>query len=288
MCRHLAYLGSPVTLAELILDPPHSLRRQAWAPVDMRGGGTVNADGFGVAWHPTQTSDAARYRRSVPIWTDAALPSLAAGVRSGCVLAAVRSATAGMPVVETANAPFVEGRWMFSHNGRVAGWPSSVLALAAALPVEDLLTLDAPTDAALLWALVRHRLRSGATPADAVATVTADVARAAPGSRLNLLLTDGTVIAATTWSHALSVRRFSETVAVSSEPWDLEDTDWQPIPDHHVVEARPGTVEHHRIDVGTDEESRRTIDRSGRGVDNGADRDSNEGVAWRAVEPTST
>ena len=26
MCRHLGYLGEPVTLAELVLDPPHSLR----------------------------------------------------------------------------------------------------------------------------------------------------------------------------------------------------------------------------------------------------------------------
>ena len=54
------------------------------------------------------------------------------------------------------------GRWMFSHNGIVAGWPESVADLARGLPIEDLVTLDAPTDSALLWALVRHRLRGGA------------------------------------------------------------------------------------------------------------------------------
>ena len=48
MCRHLAYLGPAVPLAALLLDPPHSLLRQSWAPRDMRGGGSVNADGFGV------------------------------------------------------------------------------------------------------------------------------------------------------------------------------------------------------------------------------------------------
>ena len=32
MCRHLAYLGPPTTLAELLLHPPHSLLRQSWAP----------------------------------------------------------------------------------------------------------------------------------------------------------------------------------------------------------------------------------------------------------------
>ena len=44
MCRHLAYLGRPVPLRELLADPPHSLLRQSWAPRRQRHG-TVNADG---------------------------------------------------------------------------------------------------------------------------------------------------------------------------------------------------------------------------------------------------
>ena len=47
MCRHLAYLGPPVTLRSVIIDPPRGLYRQAWAP-RMQRHGTVNADGFGV------------------------------------------------------------------------------------------------------------------------------------------------------------------------------------------------------------------------------------------------
>ena len=123
------------------------------------------------------------------------------------MLAAVRSATPGMPVTSTAAAPFAEGRWLFSHNGVVRGWPAAVAGPAAGLPVTDLLTLDAPTDSALLWALVRHRLRAGDDPAAVLADVVRSVDGAAPGSRLNLLLTDGTAIWATTWTHALSVRR---------------------------------------------------------------------------------
>ena len=81
MCRHLAYLGPPVSLAELVLDPPHSLLRQSYAPKDMRGGGTVNADGFGIGWFPARRPGrpARRYRRSVPMWTDASLADVAAG-----------------------------------------------------------------------------------------------------------------------------------------------------------------------------------------------------------------
>jgi gamma-glutamyl hercynylcysteine S-oxide hydrolase len=239
MCRHLAYLGPAVSLAELVLDPPHSLYRQSWAAVDMRYGGTVNADGFGIGWYPDSVHDgtAVRYRRSVPIWADESLPGLARTIRSEAVLAAVRSGTTGMPVVESACAPFTDGRWLFSHNGAISGWPGSVAKLAARLPAADLMTLDAPMDSALLWALVRHRLRAGEPAADTVRGVIADVLAAAPESRLNLLLTDGAQIVATTWVHSLSVRHGSGSVTVSSEPWDLDDETWRPVPDRQLVLA---------------------------------------------------
>lgn len=236
MCRHLAYLGPPRTLAELVLDRPRGLLRQSWAPADMRGGGTVNADGFGVGWYPGGGAEPVRYRRDKPLWTDGGFAGLAASVASGAVLAAVRSATVGMPVVETACAPFAWRGWLFSHNGVVAGWPDSVAGLAAELPVTDLLTLDAPTDAALLFALVRHRLRAGVAPADALAAVVSEVDAAAPGSRLNLLLTDGETVAGTAWHHALSVLTGSREVVVASEPWD-DDAGWRPVPDRHLVLA---------------------------------------------------
>jgi len=45
MCRHLAYLGPPATLRALLLDPPHGLGTQAWAP-RRQCHGTMNVDGF--------------------------------------------------------------------------------------------------------------------------------------------------------------------------------------------------------------------------------------------------
>lgn len=263
MCRHLAYLGPPLPLRALLFDSPHSLVRQSWAPKDMRGGGTVNADGFGVGWY-ADGADPVRYRGDRPIWTDPALPALAAAQRAHAVLAAVRSATVGMPVITTAAAPFAEGRWLFSHNGMVPGWPDSLVPLAAGLPTRDLLTLDAPTDAALLWALVRHRLRQRAatgsttvvpsagglaaaelTAAEAAEALT-DIVRAvgaeAPGARLNLLLTDGRVAVATAVGHALSVRTGGGAVLIASEPLD-DDPGWRPVPDRHLVLARAGHAE---------------------------------------------
>ena len=254
MCRHLAYLGPPRPLAACVLEPEYGLLRQSYAPRDMRGGGTVNADGFGVGWYPSGPARAARhrparnpparprptrYRSDRPLWGDQSFAELAAVTHAGAVLAAVRSATVGMPIVASACAPFTDGHWLFSHNGVVSGWPDTVAPLAAALPVTDLLTLDAPTDAALLWALVRHRLRGGAAPAAALAQVVTEVAALAPGSKLNLLLTDGAAVYATAWRHSLAVRVEPDAVTVASEPHD-ELPGWTPVPDGHLVVAGPG------------------------------------------------
>lgn len=239
MCRHLAYLGPPVPLSRLLFEAPHSLAHQSWAPREMRGTATMNVDGFGVGWY--QGDEPMRYRRDGPIWADADLPGLAAATRTTAAVAAVRSATPGMPMGAAACAPFTGDGWLFSLNGRVEGWPGSVAALAGQLPMTDLLTVEAPVDSALLWALVRHRLRTGASPALAVADTAADVAAAAPGSRLNLLLANARTVVATALGHSLSVRHDGGSVIVSSEPLD-RDPAWRGLPDGVVVAATPAGV----------------------------------------------
>src|SRR5438270_10670663 len=99
MSRHLAYLGSPLSLEALLLAPPHSLLHQSWAPRHQRSG-TVNADGFGVGWWDLtrgRRPEPARYRRAQPMWTDRSFASVAGIVSAGAVVAAVRSATPPAP-----------------------------------------------------------------------------------------------------------------------------------------------------------------------------------------------
>lgn len=242
MCRHFAYLGPPTTLARLLFDPLHSLRRQCWAPNDMRGGGVVNVDGFGAGWYLGGCEVPVRYRRAVPLWTDAGFAAVANATSSGAVLAAVRSATVGMPIVDTACAPFAEGPWLFSHNGKLPGWPHSAEPLARTLPAAELFTLDAPTDSALLWAMVRQRLRGGCALADALTDVLCAAASVVPTARLNFLLTDGATVVATTWTHALAVRLSAGALTVSSEPTD-DDPGWQPVADRSLVVATQSTVD---------------------------------------------
>ena len=245
MCRHLAHLGpTPVTLASVVTEPSHSLLVQSYAPADMRGGGTVNADGFGVGWYGR--AGLHLYQRDDPMWTDASFLDLARAVETTALVAAVRSATVGMPVSTAACAPFrgeaAGSTWLFSHNGVVRGWPHRVAELAATLPAVDLLTMEAATDSSLLWALVRARIAAGKDPADALAGVVADVLAAAPGSRLNLLLSDGGHVVATAVHHALSYRTHPDgAVTVASEPLD-GDPAWVAVPDGSLLVARPGGV----------------------------------------------
>ncbi|MGY0020292.1 ergothioneine biosynthesis protein EgtC [Streptomyces sp. cg35] len=236
MCRHLAYLGPPVPLGEVLDAPPHSLFRQSWEPRRQRHG-TVNADGFGVGWYADGDPVPARYRRAVPLWGDPSYADLARVVRSGALLAAVRDATLAGADGEAAAAPYASGPWLFSHNGAVPGWPRSLTALVPTLPAIDLLSLEARCDAAFLWALVLYRLRSGDDEAQALADTVTEVAEVAPGARLNFLLTDGETITATAWGDTLwYLAEPGRRTVVASEPYD-DDPHWVEVPDRTLLAA---------------------------------------------------
>lgn len=230
MCRHLAYLGPPKSLRELILDPPHSLYRQSWAPRRQRYG-TVNADGFGVGWYAEGDPVPARYRRDIPVWNDLSLPDLARVTRSGTVLAAVRSATPGTAGGEAAAAPFGAGTWLFSHNGVLRNWEE----FESRISVRE---IDVLTDSAVLWALTARLLKAGAAMDVALAAVIAEVEAAGGSGRFNFLLTDGRSVAATAAGDTLCYRQAGGGVTVASEPCD-DEPGWTDVPDRHVVTVVP-------------------------------------------------
>jgi dimethylhistidine N-methyltransferase/ergothioneine biosynthesis protein EgtC len=263
MCRHLAYVGPPASLRSLLIDPPHSLYRQAWAPRQQRHG-TVNADGFGIGWYAAADPVPARYRRSVPIWGDPSLPDIARVTRSGAVLAAVRSATAGTALGEAAAAPFGHGPWLFSHNGRLDGWPGAAAVIADRAPAAGgtgigaaaLLSLEAMVDSAFLWALVLERLRAGCPMGAALAQTITAVEAADGTGRFNFLLTDGHSIAATACGDTLWYRQTNgdttpaAAVVVASEPFD-DEPGWAQVPDRNLLIATARGVTAQPLGAGT-------------------------------------
>jgi gamma-glutamyl hercynylcysteine S-oxide hydrolase len=245
MCRQLAYVGPPVTLAKLILEPAHSLLRQATAPRHQTHG-TRNTDGFGVGWYDrAKRAEPARYRTTRQIGADASFESLAGLVSSNAVLAAVRNASPGMPIKETSTAPFTDGPWLFSHNGFVPGFGGGVgRELRRQVSEPRARALVGATDSQLLFALVLDRLDAGASPADALVSVV-ELVDAHTTARLNLLLADGARIAATACRNSLFVfddRQLTGAVVVASEPFD-DDARWAAVEDASVVEYDDGKLE---------------------------------------------
>lgn len=219
MCRHLGWLGAPVSVSSLVLDPPQGLRVQSYAPRRQKHG-LMNADGWGVGFFsdlPDPTPR--RWRSPAPLWGDASFDSVAPVLRSHCVVAAVRSATVGMPLEASATAPFTDGQWLLSHNGIVE---RAVLPLSA--------NAESVCDSAVLAAAIFDR------GLDALGDTIIEVGTADPLARLNIMAANGSRLLATAWGDTLSVLRRADGVVLASEPYD-DDPDWEDIPDRHLVEV---------------------------------------------------
>ena len=223
MCRHSVWLGKPRTLASLVLDPPHGLLTQSYAPRRQRHG-RVNADGWGVGFWAGGGPAPVRWRSARPLWTDASFASVAPVISASSILAAVRSATVGMPIEESGTAPFTDGRWLLSHNGRV---DRAVLPAAAGA--------ESTVDSAILATYLFDR------GVEATGDVVVSVAGRDPSARLNLLLTDGERAVATTWGDTLSYLADETGTTIASEPHD-DDPRWVDVPDHHLLEVTPDGI----------------------------------------------
>jgi len=81
---------------------------------------TTNGDGFGVGWYGDGPTPAV-FKSVEPAWNDRNLREIAAHVRSGLVFAHIRAST-GTPVQQTNCHPFRHGRWLWMHNGSIAGF----------------------------------------------------------------------------------------------------------------------------------------------------------------------
>jgi len=216
MCRHLGWLGAEVALSSLVLDPPQSLRVQSYAPRRQKHC-LLNADGWGVGFFDDEVPR--RWRSSAPLWGETSFESVGPALRSHCVVAAVRSATVGMPIEVSATAPFTDGQWLLSHNGVV-----DRTLLPATTAAESV------CDSAILAAVIFERGMA------ALADTIVEIGMADPLARLNILAGNGSRLIATAWGDTLSILRRPDGVVLASEPYD-DDPDWEDVPDRHLVEV---------------------------------------------------
>ncbi len=118
MCRFTTYLGPPVWLSAILLEPSHSLIRQSTSAKERDE--PLNGDGFGVGWYsPEEDLEPAVFRSITPAWNNRNLHNLARVVASSCIFAHVRAATQASGVNEANCHPFRFGRYLFMHNGDI-------------------------------------------------------------------------------------------------------------------------------------------------------------------------
>jgi predicted glutamine amidotransferase len=149
MCRWMAWYGQPVLIEELLYKTRHGLVDQSLH--SRMGAETTNGDGFGIGWYGAGDGPGV-YHSVSPAWGDTNLRELAAHVESPLFLAHVR-ATSGTAVQQTNCHPFRHGRWLFVHNGVIAGFQAMRRDLILAVEPSLFPGMQGSTDSEVLFHL---------------------------------------------------------------------------------------------------------------------------------------
>lgn len=114
----MAYSGDPLLAEELLFRPQHSLIDQSLH--SRMGATTTNGDGFGIGWYGEGPVPAV-FKSVDPAWNDRNLRELASQVRTRLMFAHIRAST-GTPIQRSNCHPFRYDRWLWMHNGSIAGF----------------------------------------------------------------------------------------------------------------------------------------------------------------------
>jgi glutamine amidotransferase len=145
----MAWSGQPLLMDELLFKTRHGLVDQSLH--SRMGAETTNGDGFGVGWYGAGDGPAL-YHSVAPAWGDTNLQELAAHIESPLFLAHVR-ATSGTAVQQTNCHPFRHGRWLFVHNGVLAGFHAMRRELMLAVDPDLFADFYGSTDSEVLFRL---------------------------------------------------------------------------------------------------------------------------------------
>lgn len=214
MCRWMAYTGSPLLIEDLLYVPENSLIVQSLHA--RLGVEPTNGDGFGVGWYAEQEVPGL-FRSIEPAWNDGNLRELSAHIRSRLVLAHVRAST-GTAVQQTNCHPFRHGRWLWVHNGAIAGFRAAKRDLTLAVDPALFPDIEGSTDSELFFHLaLTFGLRED--PPTAVARAVGlieDVGRR-HGAQFPLQMTVATTDGETLWAFRYSSEGRSRSLFHSTD-----------------------------------------------------------------------
>jgi predicted glutamine amidotransferase len=212
--------------------------------------------GWGIGWY---TDDGPHVRRGIlPAHADETFVAAGREVRSRVFVAHVREASVG-PVHPENTHPFLSGSWLFAHNGTVARFrtdPAVRAAVEAEIDPDLRQRIRGATDSERCFYVFLSRLRAreglegasleGVRRALAeTSEVVVRLSHAEPSvnpTSLNLLVTDGRVLAATRWRRSLHVAVDTsplQVFAVASEPIG-DPGRWGEVPEGGFVGTEDG------------------------------------------------
>jgi glutamine amidotransferase len=264
MCRLYGFHASQPTKVECsLVYAQNALLSQSAS--DERG--LPHPDGWGIASYQDGVPHVQRRARAA--FEDLHFGMTAERSYARTVVAHVRQATVGPLALENTQ-PFVYGRWVFAHNGTLRAIDSLGPELDAETAPDLLAGRRGATDSEVVFYWLLSRMREAgigeiepAEPAAVSDVLSAGVSELSERSeaagetkptRLNIILTDGSMLLATRWRHSLywvarhgirdceicgipHVHQDSdaeyEAVAVASEPITQED--WQGVPEASIL-----------------------------------------------------
>lgn len=270
MCRWLAYWGTPVLLDTILYKPAHSLIDQSLH--SRLGVETTNGDGFGVGWYSAENAAPALLRDVGPAWNNRNLRELADHVRSPLFFAHIRAST-GTAVQQPNCHPFKHGRWMFMHNGAIAGFPLMRRDLTMLVDPALYADIEGTTDSEVMFYLALTFGLDHDPPA-AVAAMAGVVERVGHEHgvefplQMTIAVTDGARVWAFRYSSAHASRSLyyssrvdalrklhpdvaflkdisEETRLIVSEPLSDLPGAWNEVPEGSYGVVQPGTDEMH-------------------------------------------
>ena len=278
MCRFIAYAGAPLLLADLLYRPTNSLIMQSHHARERIE--PLNGDGFGRGWYVPEIDPTPCVQRSVsPAWSNRNLQDLSAKTRASYLFAHVRAASPGMAVTEANVHPFSYDRFMWMHNGAVAGFRKIQRRLRESLKDEFYDMIEGTTDSEHAFALFLNSLRvafgevSGDEMRRALVETIArlnELTRAAgiiEPSFYNFAVSDGRSIVVSRYSsgeglkgnslhfsrglrfeclpggicdmHSVAKDEHASAVIIASERLTEDESDWTYVPDNHTITVLP-------------------------------------------------
>ena len=191
MCRHIGYIGNKEFIDKVILEKKHSLIDMAFQPKEMENA-RLNADGFGIGWNSHENGKKFYlYKNYIPIWNDQNLKSLTKNIKTNLMIANVRSATLLANMGYQNTHPFVFDNLLFSHNGYIENFETSIRSDLLSLLDKKLLSkIKGSTDSELIFLIIINIYKKEKSLLNAIKEAIKILSKVCKAAMLNFIIAE--------------------------------------------------------------------------------------------------